>query len=191
MNGRRQGGVRMTARSRRTGRCWALAALLIGGPACAWAGSEPSPFPVEPAQLAKAETLHTLPCPTGSADRASAASDGFTTEPGLEPVWRVAGTIVAVRRAGADRFAFVLESSQPSSETCVVQQVVVLPRRGSVMQCQLPDSSSTGIGVHTQSASGRRDTVYWEADPKGRLHRLPLDALGIEADTGNLVCSLP
>ncbi len=155
------------------------------------AGTEPSSFPSEPAQLAKAEAVHTLPCLAGGSDSASPATEGFTAEPGVEPVWRVAGTIVAVRRAGADRFAFVLESSQPGSETCVVQQVVVLPRRGMVMQCQLPDSSSTGIGVHTQSASGRRDTVYWEADPKGRLHRLPLDALGIEADTGNLVCSLP
>ena len=181
----------MGAISRRSDGGWVLAAMLIGGPLAAIAGTEPSSFPVEPAMLARAEALRTLPCPAGSGGSASPSSDGFTIEPGLEPVWRVAGTVVAVRKAGADRFAFVLKPPQPGSDACVVQQVLVLPRRGMVMQCGLPDHSSNGIGVHAQSASGRRDTVYWEAEPKGTLHRLPVDALGIEADTGDLICSLP
>ena len=155
------------------------------------AGTEPPSFPSDPAQLAKAEAVHALPCPAGGSDGASPATEGFTAEPGLEPVWRVAGTFVAVRRAGADRFAFVLKPPRAGSDACDVQQVVVLPRHGMVMQCALPDSSSKGIGVHVQSASGRRDTVYWEVEPKGTLHLLPIDALGIEADTGDLICSLP
>ena len=98
------GKQRMRAVSRRSHRKWALAALSIGGPAWAMAGTEPAPFPSEPAQLAKAEALRTLPCLAGGVDRASPAAEGFTAEPGLEPAWRVAGTVVAVRRAGADRF---------------------------------------------------------------------------------------
>ncbi len=175
----------------RSDRGWALAVILIGGPAWAFAGTEPPSFPVEPAQLAKAEALRTLPCRGGGVDQASPSADGFMPEPGLEPVWHVAGTIVAIRRAGADRFAFVLEPPGTNGDTCVTQQVIVLPRRGMVMQCGLPDASLKGIGVQVQSASGRRDTVFWEAGPKGLLHRLPLDAEGIEADTGDLICSLP
>ena len=181
----------MSPVSRRADRAWVLATLLIGGPAYAVAGTEPPQLPVPPALLAKAEALRTLPCPADTGDRGSPSSEGFTTEPGLEPVWNVAGMLVAIRRAEDERFAFVLEPPRTGSDSCVVLQVIVLPRRGMVMACQLPDSSSRGIGVHAQSASGRRDTVYWQAAPKGMLHRLPIDALGIEADTGDLICSMP
>ena len=178
-------GKAMKAVRRRSDRVWTLAALLIGTPAGASAATEPPSFPVEPTQLAKAEALRTLPCLSASVEGSLPIVEGFTLEPGVEPVWRMAGTIIAVRRAGDDRFAFVLKSPRAGSNDCRVQQVVVLPRQGVIMQCGLPDASSKGMGVHARSASGRRGTVYWEAEPSGTLVRSP------EVDIDNLICALP
>lgn len=155
-------------------------ALLCG----ALGAAEPPVQPADPATLARARSLATLPCAGGPVP-------GFVAQDGFPAVWHVAGATVSVRLAGTDRFAFLLGPQRPGAPDCPTRDVLVLPPSGMLLQCALPDGSSQGLGVHGRVAGGRRDLLFWRGDGRGGLRRLDLDAAGLESDTGELICSLP
>lgn len=158
-----------------------VAASLTFGAARA---AEPPPIPADPAILAQARAIRTLPCAGGPVP-------GFAAQDDAPAAWRVAGATVSVRLAGRDRFAFVLGAPEAGARDCPVRDVLVLPRIGMLLQCSLPDRSSQGLGVHGKVAGGRRDVLFWRGDGAGGLHRLDLDAAGLESDTGELICAMP
>ncbi len=172
----------LVAWRRGAGAAAVLALLASSRPARA---AEPPPLPVDAALLTRAEAIRALPCAGG------AAVDGFTPAAGVPDVWRIAGALVSIRRAGADRLAFVLDPAAPGATDCPVRQVLVLPPGGEALACALPDGSSQGLGIHTRLPSGRRDVVFWRGDGAGGLRRLSLDEAGLESDTGQLICALP
>lgn len=148
------------------------------------AAAPPPSLPADPAVLARAQALKTMPCAGGPLP-------GFAGQDGVPAAWHVGGATVSVRRAGGDRFAFVLGPPSSGATDCPVRDVLVLPRTGMLLRCALPDGSSAGLGVHGKRADGRRDVLFWRGDGAGGLHRLDLDAAGLETDTGALICALP
>ncbi len=165
--------------------CLVIAVILWVAASCRAGAAEPPPFLVDPALLARAEAVRSLPCQGGT------AVDGFGPDAAVPPAWRIAGALVSIRRAGRDRFAFVLGQPALGASECPVRQVVVLPQTGEALACALPNRSLQGLGVHTRLPSGRRDVVFWQGDGAGGLHRLSLDEAGLETDTGQLICALP
>ncbi len=157
------------------------------------------PLPVDPAVLAQAQAVKTLPCAGGGRE------GGFIPDEAAPPAWRFGATLISVRRRQGDRLAFVLApppagaasgpagSPAGSAAECPVRDVQVLPRGGSLLGCALQDDSVRGLGVHTMLPSGRRDLLFWRAEADGTLHRqgtLPDDD-DFESDTGELICALP
>lgn len=153
-----------------------LATSALAGP--------PAPLPADPVTLARARSLVALPC-------AGDPVPGFVAQDGVPAAWRVGGATVSVRLAGPDRFAFVLGPPAAGATDCPVRDVLVLPQAGMLLQCALADGSSPGLGVHGRMPGGRRDVTFWRGDGSGGLHRLDLDAAGLESDTGELICALP
>lgn len=144
-------------------------------------------LPVDPAVMAKARTLKSLPCAGGG------KAGGFAADEGAPAAWHVAGTLVSVRRQQGDRIAFVLAPSADGSTECAVRDVIVLPRGGTLLSCALQDDSVRGLGVHAMLPSGRRDLLFWRVDAAGALRRQGTapDDDDFESDTGELICALP
>lgn len=176
---------------RASGRCvtFAATAILLAGTARAAVES----LPVDPAVLAQAQTVRSLPCAGGG------RATGFVPDEAAPPAWRIGGTLVSVRRRQGDRLAFVLAppavgaAGPAGAAECAVRGVVVLPRGGSLLSCALQDNSLQGLGVHALLPSGRRDLLFWRVEADGALHRqgtLPDDD-DFESDTGELICALP
>lgn len=158
----------------------AVAMLLACGAAC---GVE-SP-PVDPAVLAQARAVKSLPC-DGSGE-----AGGFAPDAAAPPVWRIADTLVSVRRHADARVAFVLGAPEPGGMLCAVRELVVLPRTGTLLGCALQDGSVRGLGVHTLLPNGRRDVLFWRTDGAGGLRSGGKDGANYESDTGELICALP
>lgn len=158
----------------------AVAAIL----ACGTVRAAEAP-PLDPAVLAQARAVTSLPC-EGGGDPGGFASDGAAP-----PAWRIAGTLVSVRRHAGERVAFVLAAPAPAATTCAVRDVVAMPGSGTLLACALQDGSVQGIGVHTLLPNGRRDVLFWRADGAGGLRAGGKDGADYESDTGELICALP
>lgn len=145
------------------------------------------PLPVDPAVLARAQALKSLPCAGGG------KAGGFTPDEAAPAAWRIGAALVSVRRQQGDRIAFVLAPPSGGSADCAVRDVIVLPRGGSLLACALQDDSVRGLGVHALLPSGRRDLLFWRIDATGALRRQGTapDDDDFESDTGELICALP
>lgn len=180
----------MRSTTRRGAARAAAAAAILGSALCPARAVEP--LPVDPAVLAQAQAVKSLPCAGGG------KAGGFAPDEAAPAAWRIGTTLVSVRRRQGDRIAFVLAppaaaSTGSAAAECAVRDVVVLPRGGSLLACSLQDNSLQGLGVHTMLPSGRRDLLFWKVEASGALHRqgtLPDDD-DFESDTGELICALP